>query len=88
MSTLTTKRPGAQKLVTLFLRSAALAVVLIASLTDVLLDPSTHASLADRVIDHSEAVIAGARVAAISTDTNSHYHGNTNRGDIFDDGAR
>lgn len=78
MSTLTTRRPGARKLGTPFLRSAVLAVVPIASLTGVLRAQFTHASVAHRVIDPSEAVDAGARVAAISTDTILHYDGNTN----------
>lgn len=78
MSTLTTRRPGALKLVTPFLRSAVLAVVSIASLTGVLRAQSTHASVAHSVIDPSEAVIAGARVAAISNDTILQYDGNTN----------
>jgi hypothetical protein len=38
----------------------------------------THASVTDRVIDPSEAVMSGARIAAITTDTILHYDGNTN----------
>lgn len=78
MSTFTTDRPGARKLVTPFLRSAVLAVVLVASLTGVLRAQSTHASVAGRVTDPNEAGIGGARVTVISTDTVFHYDGNAN----------
>ena len=67
MSTLTTKRPGARKPVTPFLRSAVLAVAWIASFTGVLRAQSSRAPLADRVSGPNEAVIVGARVAR-------HFH--------------
>jgi len=77
VSTLTTRRPGALKLTTPFLRSGVLAVVSIASLTGVLRAQSTHASVAHGVIGPGGAVVARVRVAAISTDTVFHYDGNT-----------
>ena len=87
MPTLEIGRPGARKLVTPFLRSAVLAVVLIASLTRVLRAQSTHASVTDRVTDPSGAVMVGARVAAVPTDTNFHFDGNPNRVGVLDDSA-
>ena len=44
---------------------------------------STNASLAGRVTDPSNALIVGAKVAAISVDTNIRYEGVTNSAGEF-----
>lgn len=87
MRTLEINRPGARKLVTPFLRSSVLTIVFISSFTGVFRAQSTDATVACRVTDPSEAVMVGVRVASISTDTNFHYDGNPNGGDVFDDSA-
>src|ERR1700745_4354129 len=56
----------------------ALAVLFLVSFSSVLRAQSTNASLTGRVTDPSKAVIADARVAAISVSTNVRYQTTTN----------
>src|SRR5262249_1010513 len=55
-----------------------LALMLVAACGGILRAQSTDASLTGRVTDPSGAVIAGAQVAAINTDTSFRYQGATN----------
>jgi len=55
-----------------------LALMLVAAGGGVLRAQSTNACLTGRVTDPSSAVIAGAQVAAINTDTSFRYEGATN----------
>jgi len=70
-----------------FLCLPALLTVFVASYTCVFRAQSTDALVADRVTDPSEAAIVGTRVAALSTDTNFRYDGNTNGGGALDGSA-
>src|SRR5215472_4955742 len=54
-------------------RSCTLVVFFLISSTAVLRAQSTNASLTGRITDPSKALIVGARIAAISTGTNSRY---------------
>ena len=64
----------------LFRFSLILYLVLSAN---VLQAQTTNASLAGRVTDPSKALIVGAKVAAISVDTNIRYEGGTNSAGEF-----
>ncbi len=57
---------------------AVLVILLLASCGGVLRAQSTNASITGRVTDPSKAVIADAKVAVISVDTNVRYEGATN----------
>src|SRR5882672_10975208 len=59
-------------------RGPFLAFLFLVSFPSVLRAQSTNASVSGRVTDPSEAVIADAKVAAISADTNVRYEGATN----------
>src|SRR5215470_4758269 len=59
-------------------RVPAVALLFVASLTSVLRAQSTNASLTGRVTDPSKALIADAKVAAISAATNVRYETTTN----------
>jgi Carboxypeptidase regulatory-like domain/TonB dependent receptor-like, beta-barrel len=58
-------------------RIPALALLLLVSLTPVLRAQSTNASLTGRVTDPSKAVIADAKIAAVSNSTNIRYEATT-----------
>src|SRR5689334_2403444 len=55
-----------------------LAVLLVTISISTLHAQSTNASLTGRITDPSKALIAGAKVAAISTGTSLRYEGNSN----------
>jgi len=59
-------------------RVPALLLLFFSSYPGVLRAQSTNASVTDRAIDPSKAVIADAKVAAINVGTNVHYEGATN----------
>ena len=59
-------------------RIPAVAFLLLVSLTPVLCAQSTNASLSGRVTDSAKALIADAKIAAISANTNVHYETTTN----------
>lgn len=61
-----------------FLRRISACVLFLASIAVPLRGQSTHAALTGRVSDPSQALIAGARIAAISAGTNVHYETVTN----------
>jgi len=60
------------------LRALALCLGLSLACTGVLPAQSTNASITGRVTDPSKALIVGAKVAAINSDTNFRYEGATN----------
>jgi hypothetical protein len=59
-------------------RVALLLVLVLATCVGALRAQSTDSSIAGRVSDPSNAVIAGAKVAATNADTNVRYEGTTN----------
>jgi len=59
-------------------RLAILSAMLILSLASVLRGQSPNASLTGSITDPDKAVIPGAKVTAIRTDTNLHYESTTN----------
>ncbi|HEX5085910.1 MAG TPA: TonB-dependent receptor [Blastocatellia bacterium] len=56
----------------------AFALLLCASFASVLCAQSTRASLTGRITDPAKAIISGAKIAAISADTNVRYETTTN----------
>src|ERR1700749_1128387 len=54
-------------------RASILALILLASLLPVLRAQSTNASLTGRVADPSKALVADAKIAAVSAGTNIRY---------------
>jgi hypothetical protein len=59
-------------------RASTLVLLFLASFTTVLQAQSTNASLTGRVTDPTKALIAGARIVAISAGTNVRYETTTN----------
>jgi len=58
--------------------SSNLALFILVALTSRVFGQSTNASLTGRVTDPSKALVAGARIAAISAGTNLRYEAATN----------
>src|SRR4029077_17591076 len=59
-------------------RSTNLAFFVFVALTSLVRGQSTSASLTGRVTDPSKALVAGAKIAAISAGTNLRYEASTN----------